>query len=76
MGVNHGFMPIRVDVVSKAEFAKWAAAAKIEYAAIEVAPKTESGNLATSKKLANTAKAIKLVQAAAHAPALVNMKGE
>ena len=75
-GVNHGFMPIRVDVVSKAEFAKWAAAAKIEYAAIEVAPKTESGNLATSKKLANTAKAIKLVQAAAHAPALVNMKGE
>jgi cytochrome c oxidase subunit 2 len=27
-GVNHGFMPIAVDVVSKADFAKWVAAKK------------------------------------------------
>ena len=29
-GVNHGFMPVRVDVVSKADFAKWATAAKVK----------------------------------------------
>jgi cytochrome c oxidase subunit 2 len=27
-GVNHGFMPIAIDVVSKADFAKWVAAKK------------------------------------------------
>ena len=31
-GVNHPFMPIEVDVVSKDDFAKWAAAAKQKFA--------------------------------------------
>ena len=31
-GINHPFMPIEVDVVSKPDFAKWAAAAKQKFA--------------------------------------------
>jgi cytochrome c oxidase subunit 2 len=58
-GVNHGFMPIRVDVVTKAEFAKWAAAAKVKYAGIQTPPKTAASA---------TAKAIKVAQAAARMP--------
>ena len=33
-GMNHGFMPIRVRVVSKEEFAKWVEKSKIEFASI------------------------------------------
>jgi cytochrome c oxidase subunit 2 len=32
-GVNHGFMPIAVEIVSKAKFAEWVEAAKRKYAA-------------------------------------------
>jgi len=31
-GVNHGFMPIHIRAVSKADFAKWVAEAKKEFA--------------------------------------------
>ena len=58
-GVNHGFMPIRGDGVTKAEFAKWAAAAKVKYAGIQTPPKTAASA---------TAKAIKVAQAAARMP--------
>jgi cytochrome c oxidase subunit 2 len=34
-GVNHGFMPIHVKAVSKAEFAKWVAEAKEEFASAD-----------------------------------------
>ena len=34
-GVNHGFMPIAVDIVSKAEFAAWAEKAKEEFARVD-----------------------------------------
>jgi cytochrome c oxidase subunit 2 len=62
-GVNHGFMPIRVDVVSKAEFAKWAAASKVKHARIETPPKT--ADHATARA---TVKAIQLVQTAVRTP--------
>ena len=35
-GTNHGFMPIMVKVVSKEDFAKWVAKAKVEFASDEV----------------------------------------
>ena len=34
-GIRHAFMPIRIEVVSKAEFAAWVEEAKAEYAQIE-----------------------------------------
>ena len=34
-GVNHGFMPIRVEVVSKEDFAKWTEGAKTKFAGVE-----------------------------------------
>ncbi|HEY3916973.1 MAG TPA: cytochrome c oxidase subunit II [Stellaceae bacterium] len=37
-GVNHPFMPIEVDVVSKDDFAKWAAAAKQKFATADSPP--------------------------------------
>ena len=65
-GVNHGFMPIRVDVVSKAEFAKWAAAAKVEYAGNDAPPTMASRETAPPASTPpGTAKAIEIVQAAA-----------
>lgn len=47
-GVNHGFMPIRVDVVSEREFASWIKMARKKYAADEDA--------APEQKLARTLK--------------------
>lgn len=44
-GVNHGFMPIAVEAVSKAEFAKWVAWAKVKFAA-QRAPDRPSPELA------------------------------
>ncbi|MCH8918984.1 MAG: cytochrome c oxidase subunit II [Proteobacteria bacterium] len=44
-GVNHGFMPIAVEAVSKAEFAKWVAWAKVKFAA-QQAPDRPSPELA------------------------------
>ena len=64
-GVNHGFMPIRVDVVSKAEFAKWAAEAKVKYALNDVPPGTSPHE---------AAKAIEIVQAAARTPGAPKLK--
>jgi len=49
-GVNHGFMPIQVEVVSKAKFNKWAAAQK--KAAQRKSAPDEGLNLARLKKLA------------------------
>ena len=34
-GINHGYMPVVVDAVSKADFQKWVVAAKKEFAAAE-----------------------------------------
>ena len=34
-GIRHAFMPIRIEVVSKAEFAEWVEDAKAEYAELE-----------------------------------------
>jgi cytochrome c oxidase subunit 2 len=34
-GVNHGFMPIRIEAVSKEDFAKWVEQAKTKFAGIE-----------------------------------------
>lgn len=34
-GVNHGFMPIRIEVVSKEDFAKWIEGAKTKFAGAE-----------------------------------------
>ena len=34
-GIRHAFMPIRIEVVSKAEFAEWVEEAKAEYAELE-----------------------------------------
>lgn len=68
-GVNHAFMPIRVDVVSKAEFAKWAADAKVKYARIQTGPKTAASGAAPL----GTAKAIQLVQSAARTPGAANL---
>jgi cytochrome c oxidase subunit II len=34
-GVNHGFMPIRIEAVSKEDFAKWVEGAKTKFAAAE-----------------------------------------
>ena len=31
-GVNHGFMPIAIEAVSKEDFAKWVAQAQAKYA--------------------------------------------
>jgi cytochrome c oxidase subunit 2 len=31
-GVNHGFMPVAIDAVSKADYAKWLVAAKVKHA--------------------------------------------
>jgi cytochrome c oxidase subunit 2 len=47
-GVNHGFMPIRVDVVSESEFASWIKKAQKKYAA--------DGDAAPEQKLAQTLK--------------------
>lgn len=69
-GINHGFMPIRVDVVTKAEFAKWAAAAKIKYAGVDAPPKT----VQLENAPLNTAKAIEVVQAAARKPGAQKLK--
>jgi len=44
-GVNHGFMPIAVEAVSKADFAKWVAWAKVKFAAKQ-APDRPSPELA------------------------------
>jgi cytochrome c oxidase subunit 2 len=35
-GINHGFMPISVEAVSKADFAKWVVQAKVKYKADKV----------------------------------------
>jgi cytochrome c oxidase subunit 2 len=40
-GVNHGFMPIHVKGVSKADFARWVEKAKKEFASVE--PGAETG---------------------------------
>ena len=34
-GINHGFMPIAVEAVSKADFARWAAEAQKKFAAVD-----------------------------------------
>jgi cytochrome c oxidase subunit II len=34
-GVNHGFMPIRIDAVSKEDFAKWVEEAKTKFGSLE-----------------------------------------
>jgi cytochrome c oxidase subunit 2 len=79
-GVNHGFMPIRVDVVSKAEFAKWAAESKVRHARIQVPPGTarhETVQLETAPlEIAQpgTAKAIQVVQAATRVPGEQKLK--
>lgn len=44
-GINHGFMPIAVEAVSKAEFAKWVARAKVKFKA-QRAPDRPSPELA------------------------------
>lgn len=44
-GINHGFMPIAVEAVSKAEFAKWVARAKVKFKA-QRAPRRPSPELA------------------------------
>ena len=44
-GINHGFMPIAVQAVSKAEFAKWVARAKVKFKA-QRAPRRPSPGLA------------------------------
>jgi cytochrome c oxidase subunit 2 len=44
-GVNHGFMPIAIDVVSKADFAKWVATKK-QAAAV----KTPTGNIELARR--------------------------
>lgn len=46
-GTNHGFMPIQVKAVSKADFAAWAAKAKEEYASHDE-PRTTPDNSAVS----------------------------
>ncbi len=52
-GVNHGFMPIRVDVVSEGAFANWVIMAKKKYAATDL--KTP-GSEAPGQQLAQTLK--------------------
>ena len=37
-GVNHGFMPIAIEVVSKEEFEKWVVSAKAKFAGRDVTP--------------------------------------
>ncbi|MGY9005316.1 MAG: cytochrome c oxidase subunit II [Alphaproteobacteria bacterium] len=49
-GINHGFMPIAINAVSKADFAKWTATAKVKFKA-EAEPATKTTNI----KLARTA---------------------
>ena len=44
-GINHGFMPIAVQAVSKADFAKWVAQAKVKFKA-EQGPERPSPNIA------------------------------
>ena len=44
-GINHGFMPIAVQAVSKADFAKWVVRAKVKFKA-EQAPDRASPDLA------------------------------
>jgi cytochrome c oxidase subunit 2 len=44
-GINHGYMPIAVQAVSKADFAKWVAQAKVKFKA-EQAPERASPNIA------------------------------
>lgn len=49
-GINHAFMPIAVQAVSKADFAKWAAEAQKKYAAVETpAPSTDLRVAATAR---------------------------
>jgi cytochrome c oxidase subunit 2 len=43
-GINHGYMPIAVQAVSKAEFAKWVARAKVKFKA-EQGPEPVSPNI-------------------------------
>jgi len=52
-GVNHGFMPIRVDVVSERAFANWVRMAKKKYAATDIKP---PGSKAPGQQLAQTLK--------------------
>lgn len=46
-GINHGFMPIAVEAVSKAEFAQWIDQAKVKFKA-EQAPRPDSKELAVA----------------------------
>ena len=39
-GIRHGFMPIMIKIVSKAEFATWVEQAKQEFGADDTAPAT------------------------------------
>lgn len=45
-GVNHSFMPIEIKVVSKSEFAAWAAAAKKKFAKADDVPQDDSQKVA------------------------------
>ena len=51
-GVNHGFMPIAIDVVSKENFAKWVAAKKKDAGIVDAKPeaKTDAKTTTASKK--------------------------
>ena len=40
-GVNHGFMPIRIEAVSKEDFAKWTAEAKGKFGRLDTPDKTQ-----------------------------------
>ncbi len=40
-GVNHGFMPIRIEAVSKEDFAKWTAEAKGKFGGLDTPDKTQ-----------------------------------
>lgn len=51
-GTNHGFMPIQVKVVSKADYASWKAKAKVEYAADD-APAEKLAKVAAISKKSN-----------------------
>lgn len=47
-GINHAFMPIAVQAVSKAEFAKWVAEAQKKYAAVDAPAPSQDLRVAAS----------------------------
>jgi cytochrome c oxidase subunit II len=51
-GVNHGFMPIHIKALSKAEFAKWIVKAKVEFASDDISPEINTVRLAKADVVA------------------------